>query len=333
MTINIGVVTNDALVLGCDSVASVTMPVLDPFSMKTEKSDGGRFSVEFGFGDLRPIVTEVWGGVTKMFPLSDDPPVAATTAGLAKLNNRTMSSLAEEFKEKEKTRSRVNVEAIAKDFFRFVRKQFETHYEGYPAPEEVWEGPQFLVGGFGRDDPHPSLYRVSVTKKSAQESVREEFPKGESGVSWAGQADSVERLIRGYDSLLRRSVLKGVEDALRQQHEKMSKAMARNLQELAEVLGGDVPEDLEFRIPKRQKVSLPWDYGRIEIDYSNLPLQSAVDLTAFLVNMQSGKSKFARGVGTVGGRTHVGVVTRGRPLMMLNEPELAHNNVGFVGDL
>lgn len=125
-----------------------------------------------------------------------------------------------------------------------------------------------------------------------------------------------------------------VEKALRSQHLRMSRAMAQNLQKVVDVLGSEeVPDDLDLPLPKQQKVNLSWEHGIIAIDYSNLPLQSAVDFTAFLVNMQSGKSKFAKGVGTVGGRTHIGVVTRGKELKMLNEPELTHQNVGFIGDL
>jgi hypothetical protein len=48
------------------------------------------------------------------------------------------------------------------------------------------------------------------------------------------------------------------------------------------------------------------------------------------VGLQSGKSKFAVGVPTVGGRTHVGVITRHEGFRMLSEPELRHRPVGFV---
>ena len=64
----------------------------------------------------------------------------------------------------------------------------------------------------------------------------------------------------------------------------------------------------------------------------NLPLQDAIDFAAFLVNMQSGRSKFVPGVATVGGRTHIGVITKGNGFKMLNELELSHRNTGFTYD-
>ena len=49
-----------------------------------------------------------------------------------------------------------------------------------------------------------------------------------------------------------------------------------------------------------------------------------------IASLQSGMSKFAIGVPTVGGRTHVGVVTRHEGFRMLGEPELRHTHIGFV---
>ena len=54
-----------------------------------------------------------------------------------------------------------------------------------------------------------------------------------------------------------------------------------------------------------------------------------MDLVAFLVNLQSGRAKFGSGVATVGGRTHVGVITKNR-FEMLEEPRLKHTNTGFT---
>ena len=40
MTVNVGLITSDAMVLGCDSVASVTEPLLDPFRFLELDEDG-----------------------------------------------------------------------------------------------------------------------------------------------------------------------------------------------------------------------------------------------------------------------------------------------------
>lgn len=76
MTINVGLVTSDALVLGCDSVASTTQYFLDPLAMPWDRgTDGtpakdadGRLTMKFRIGDFQQVVTNAWGGVTKIDP-------------------------------------------------------------------------------------------------------------------------------------------------------------------------------------------------------------------------------------------------------------------------
>ncbi len=72
---------------------------------------------------------------------------------------------------------------------------------------------------------------------------------------------------------------------------------------------------------------------KLDIDYANLPTQDAVEFVSVLVTLQATKAKFARGVPTVGGRIHVGVITRQRGFQMINEPDLTHLHTGFTHDL
>ena len=98
MTINIAVLTSEALVLSCDSIASVTEYFVDPFTCPGERTEDGSLSVTVTAVDIIPQVTNTWDGVTKLFLLQGGScPVAAVTAGLAKLNNRSMSGYANQF--------------------------------------------------------------------------------------------------------------------------------------------------------------------------------------------------------------------------------------------
>jgi hypothetical protein len=107
MTINVALVTSEALVLGCDSTASTGDYYIDPFAVGLEKDgDGeatvdqeGRLTVKFKLDEVEHIVTDAWGGVTKMFPLCSGGSctVAAVTSGAASLNGRNISSLAADY--------------------------------------------------------------------------------------------------------------------------------------------------------------------------------------------------------------------------------------------
>jgi hypothetical protein len=107
LTINVSLVTSEALVLGCDSTASRGDYYVDPFQIGLQKDASGnvdfdadgRVTIKFRYEQMEHIVTDAWGGVTKMFFLCDKYcHVAAVTSGVASLNQRLMSSLASEYR-------------------------------------------------------------------------------------------------------------------------------------------------------------------------------------------------------------------------------------------
>jgi hypothetical protein len=353
MTINIAVVTSEALVLGCDSIASSTTYLVDPFECARDEGDDGSFKIRVNPDDVVSYVTNTWDGVTKMFPLhAGNCPVAGVTAGLAKLNNRSMSSYASEFYMAHGGAQQASwtapafhlsglgstviplqpvipqlqtVEEVANEFLRFMRSSYETHYANSKLPEEYRDGPEFLVGGFDSTEHLPCLYQINVQANS----VLGIYTAGSFGISWNGQADAVERLLRGYDSQLRARIETEIRGALAASHTESSQAIAAIVQSVLDKLHQGFPEGVSLELPAPPKLNLPWDRFETLISYGNLPVQDAVHLASFLVGLQSGKARFAHGVPTVGGRTHVGVITKTDGLRMLDEPALKLSNPGF----
>ena len=157
MTVNIGLITSEALVLGCDSVASTSKRFLDPMSIPWELDangvpveEDGKYTLKFNFEDFEQVVTSAWGGVTKMFQIHPDPsPVVAVTAGLADLQERSIASHAQEFFRKRKSiqstpgtkGTLIKVETIARAFLRFMRGRYVAHYDDSQLPDHMKEGP------------------------------------------------------------------------------------------------------------------------------------------------------------------------------------------------
>ena len=341
MTVNVGLITSGALVFGCDSVASTVQPLLDPFGRLETDEDGnlvqdedGKLTAKFEWQDLRRVVISAWGGVTKMFQIHPHPsPVVAVTAGTAVLLERSIASHAEDFFRTHKAywsnpahpKRLVNVEPICNAFLAFMRLRYDEHYDGSPIPEGLRTGPEFLVGGIGRDDTFPSLYRVSVQENS----IESDFPEGEFGISWNGQADAIERFIRGYDLLARMHVEAEVRGALERHAEDVHSYVTNVVNEILEKLGKELPSDTEINVPPIEEVRLNWELPRLPIDYRNLPLQEAVNFASAMVMIQASRDRFSEGVATVGGRTHIGVITKANGFELLNEPELVHRLTGL----
>ena len=345
MTINVGLVTSEALILGCDSTASTGDLYLDPFAVGVEKDaagkiafdNDGRVTVRFNFTDLQHIITDAWGGVTKMFPLcSKYCTVAAVTAGSASLNGKIISSLGAEYHAnptaprsgRAKRKAPRTVKEVAEGFLQFMHAEYEEHYKGSALPATARDGPEFLVGGFGQNDKFPCVYRVNVKEQT----TKEEFASGSSGLVWNAQSDAVERVVRGYDMVLRREVEQAANDAIKAYQEQVNQAALRIVDDVLKALNQPMPSGVDTTLPAGVSITWPWQSFQLGVPYSVLPLQEAVNLVSYLILLQAGKSRFARGVATVGGRTHIGVITKDKGYRQLNEPELAHHYVGFADD-
>jgi len=264
-----------------------------------------------------------------MFQLhAGDTPVAAITADMAKFGERTMSSCALEFFRRQQPPANplTSVGEVAETFLAFMRQKYDEHYAGSELPEEFRDGPLFLIGGYGRTDYLPSIFKVDVRLNRKVE----HFGPGQAGMAWEGQSDAVERLLRGYDAAVRIAVEKAVTEGLRRIRDAASRGIEQSLQQMVDRLGAETVGDMRVNLPATDPIVLPWDQCNARISFGNLPLQDAIDFAAYLINIQSGRAKFSEGVPTVGGRTHIGLITRQDGFRMIDEVPLTHRNTGFL---
>lgn len=340
MTINVALVTNEHLILGCDSVASITASYLDPRPFLETDEDGnykrdenGQFVAKFQGTDLQEVVTDAWGGATKMFQLCRRAglPIAAVTSGLAHLGGRPLSAHAYDFVRDHPDGEGETVLDTVEAFATYMSDRFERHWAAANVPPALRRDIEFLVGGIGPHDAFPSLYRINLLKPDDQR-IQPQYVDGHTGLAWGGQSDGVQRLMYGYDVPLWRAIEGAAQRQLEALHNEMTEAMVRILGDALKALGAELPDGVNTELPAVPKFSGPWNDFVLGIDYANLPSQSAVELVSWLVNLQSGKAHFVRGVPTVGGRTHVGLVARDG-FTMLNEPELSHRNTGYDRNL
>jgi len=340
VTINIAIATYDAIVLGCDSLSSQVEQAIMPFRHGVgfaRDADGNELIDATGqrvvsMAHLQPYVTNVFGGAQKMFCLyeDDDTSVAAVTAGMATLGGVTIAGVAARFKKRNVAEGKQfrTVKDVAEAFLAHVRLEWEIQVEYETAEEEkrpYFPDVQFIVGGYGADDASGVVFKLSVNSLT----MEEQFAwRSRSGTCFAGQSDFVERLLVGVDQ----RIINDVEAAIRQMLAAHSEATAQALLDRLKDAGVILPEGFTFDTPDFP-AQLPWFENVASIDFGNLPTQYAVDLAELLVNLQSGVQRFATGVATVGGRTHIGVLKRGEKFAMLNEPKLVHNHTGYSHDL
>lgn len=340
MTINIALATNDAIVIGCDSVSSITRALVDPFQMQPAvDQDGnaildakGNAALSLSPQDIKSFVVNVVSGVEKMFLLyekKDKFSVAATTAGMAVVGDQSVRAIGDEFRA-DNQKNFKRVEDVAKAFLEFVRVRYEQHFEGSAVPAEYWSELNFLVAGAGGAEPHPALFRVHVKDNK----VTAAFEDGvRTGLAWDGQADGIERLISGYDSQFRLKMEKDLADYVQSLYETWSQRLAGIVEDLIERSELEaIPDDIDMTLPPEPEFKPPWRSSRVQVQYSSLPLQYAIDFVGFLVTAQSGLQRFTSSIATVGGRTHIGLLRKGYNFVMINEPTPIHRMTGFSDD-
>jgi hypothetical protein len=220
------------------------------------------------------------------------------------------------------------VQGIAEKFLEHVRGEYDENFKDSPLPPALRDGPEFLIGGFGQNDKFPCSYRVRIKEND----VRQDFADGGGGLSWNAESDTVERIIRGYDRKLRSEIETSFNAAIASYQEQTNQAVLRIINDVLKKLNATMPEDVDTTLPSTVTVSPPWDKLKAGIPYSALPLQEAVNFVAYLIMMQAGKSRYVPGVATVGGRTHIGVITKDEGYKELNPPQLTHHYTGFADD-
>lgn len=347
MTINVVVSTYHGVVLGCDSLSSIVERAYFPFRQNASPArdvDGnlirdadGNLVIPFRDDQLVSTATNIMGGVQKMFLLheSHDPEniecsVAGVTSGLGALKGIVIAELAQRFRRQCAQRDDAyrSVEAVVAGFLSFVRPLWEEEvgFEDTPEESRQWLSDlNFLIAGYGLDDAYIKVFRVSVSQRS----IIETFPDApHCSAAWAGQSESVASLINGQSSTTIRHVSRAIVEALSAQRTSIIESVLQQLR----AQGVTVPEPFEAEIEEIIPPSLPWNGGGPNIDWGNLPVQSAVDLVSTLVNAESGIQKFAMGIPGVGGRTRIGLMRRGVPFASLNEPDIIHSNLGYDHD-
>lgn len=341
MTINIALATYDSIVLGCDSLSSMVEQAIFPRNCGIAlDKDGnpiqdvnGNFVVALADENWRDVATTVFGGVSKMFCIYDheDMAVGAITAGLATIAGISIAEQAKRFKKRmvSERREFTSVEEVARAFSSYIEELWEADF-----PEEHRRGMprvfmptvQFIIAGFDANGGTGRVYKLDI----AQSFMQEQFPdRQHSGICWGGMSNYVERLMQGVDDSLKITVGRELAKAMAQQRQTTVSDISAALDAAHIVL----PDDMELHITEEQPPTLPWDSVTADIDFANLSTQYAVELVELLVNTQSGMQRFARGIPTVGGRTHIGVLKRGEGFQLLNEPKLQHKHTGYADEL
>jgi len=218
------------------------------------------------------LLPSTFDNATKLLQINKQKYIGVVTYGLGAIGQqepRTAHSFLPELDRALPT-DRMPVE----DFTSELSEFFVGHWKA-TMPED-WQGPDmtFLVGGYDENEAYGRVFQINIP--SHPEPI--EWNAGSQfGVTWGGQLEYINRLVKGFDPKLP-SV---VQDYLKLNEEQKTK------------LEQHLERDLSSRIP-----------------YQFLPLQDCVDLSVFLIRTTIELQTWIIGVRGVGGAIDVATITR-----------------------
>jgi hypothetical protein len=246
-----------------------------------------RVTLEAQRGDERLRVN--FDNTTKLLSFSDpNDDIAVVTYGQAAIGLRTAHSFVPEF-EAQLPDKRLSVSGFAQNLSDFFMAQWQT-----TMPTD-YQGPSmtFVIGGFdeksedGEKEPYGKVFLVEIPHKSKP--VEQNPGPGQFGITWGGQRDFVDRLIKGYDHRL-----PGI---------------------VASTLG------LEFeQIQALEQELVPL---QMQIPLAAMPLQDSVDLAIFFLRTTISAQSLTIGIRGCGGPIDVATITRREGLEFVQRKQIA----------
>lgn len=237
------------------------------------------------------IIPSTFDNATKLLEISNHDYVGAVTYGLGAMGEtepRVAHSFLPEFEEhledqlNKKNIKRLSIKDFSQELSKFFMKQWKKYMpDTFTGPDMV-----FLVGGFDEGAAYGKVYMIEIPRKPEpiEQSIGSQF-----GVTWGGQLESTNRLIKGFDPRL---------PSIIQEFLKLEKAQTK-----------DLTQHLEGKLSA-------------QIPYQFLPLQDCVNLSIFLIRTTMEMQTWMVGIRGVGGAIDVATVTRTNGFKAIQKKEI-----------
>lgn len=330
MTVLVALATKDALVLGCDSLGTIPKFLVDPFELANDffeaenewklkiGTDGKTILQNFNdiYNKARLVPFDHMTHVTKMFSLVAPLEMGVMQTGIASLGDRTIKSLINEFKSKKpafinkKKPTNYTVKSIGEKLLKFINKFFKEAY-----PDERKPHLEFMVGGYDKQKQVPSIYRIYL-----RENRLDEVFVGSFGIAFAGQMQEIQRIVFGIDDTNRFKLIERVGALLDRYCELIQSYLEKK----------GVREELPHWKVYKDDLSLlkNWSFNQFDAEWGDFSEQNAIECVNFFVEIMIKSQQFSRGLPTVGGAVHIGLITKETGFQFISREEYEHE--GFT---
>lgn len=232
-----------------------------------------------------PGVVQVFNNANKVFNLRKGLPLGLITWGAGSIGKAAISTLAKDLRERLTRRDEAHpefhvdaenytVEEVAGNVRKFF---FDELY--LPAFRDWPEKPPvgFIVAGYSAGGDLAEEFKIEVNAKGECESPIRLRTKEECGVNWFGEPEAITRLVLGF-----------------------SPQLPIVLEQRLGIKADEIPKVMSII---RDSLNAP-------VVYDSMPIQDAIDLAEFFVDVTERFSRFTPGAITVGGPIEIAAITK-----------------------
>lgn len=313
MTTLVALASKDALVMGTDSLGTVTRRLVDPLDLLDyfDANDGFKLRVDDqgepllnSFSTLveqaQAVPYNQLSNVSKLFSLSPLP-MGVMFAGTTSIGNRTIGKLISDFRETdtvfdtESEPSNYAVRTVGNRLLQSLRQSYDSTFPQQHARPEL----ELIIGGYDKLSHLPSLYRIDVRENTLVEIFSGDSPFG---VAFGGQKDWIQRIVFGTDDNNQVRLAQRAHDLLVDYHEKVTDAVANA------GFTFDVPHPSswgdEFNLFK------DWNLQGLDANIADFSEQNAIDCVDFFIEIMIRAQAVSSQLPTVGGDINIAVVRK-----------------------
>lgn len=324
MTTLVALSTKDALVMGCDSLGTVTKDLIDTLELyhyfdpqkdwKIRKDAKGKPLLNnvrqlMEFSESVPYIHMTH--VSKLFSL-EPLPIGIMTSGISSIGDRTIKSLISEFKRTDKAYvgNKLPTNFTVRSVGERIQEFIMAHYSNEFPEERTKPVLEFLIGGYDKQSPIPSIYRIHINKNELNPTI-DDF-----GIAFGGQMQEIQRIVFGTDFNNRIKIAARTGNLLNEYHRLLVEHLKQNNIDVELPTPSDYGNTLTFF----NNYDLDRFYARWE-DFSE---QNAIECVDFFINVMIKSQQFSARLPTVGGDVHIALITKEKGFRYISGEEIRH---------
>lgn len=233
------------------------------------------------------VIPVSFDNAKKILNFQEHQYVGAVTYGLAGIGLRTAYSFLPEFETELQNQPKMSIRDFSDRLSHFFMDQWNAVQPPPPPPASNLPLPTitFVVGGFNDGDPYGEVYLINIP--TSPDPINQYETPTTFGITWGGQREIVDRLIRGYDERVI-----GIVQQMFPLNPQQAQLLRSNLGPL------NMPIPIQF-----------------------LALQDCIDLAIFFIRSTIEAQRLTMGLRVCGGTIDIAIITRREGFRFIQQKE------------